>query len=92
MIERLKKSLNFVLLAFLAYAIKLLLVEASYADGMVLAVLASIHGYKSYLKATLDKKLDDAKLKEIKEDVQEMKSALSSLNITKIKPNNRKYF
>lgn len=93
MISKLK-SLNLVLIAFLAYSIKLLIVSSSFADGIVLAVLAGALSYSSYLKSIKKKELDQDELKDVKEDVQELKSSLSSLNIAKIKPDsyNKKYF
>ena len=71
------KSLNFTLLAFIAFTVKILVIDATIADSLIIAVLAGVYGYTQYLKRFQPYKLDDAVMK----DLVEVKSALSKMNI-----------
>ena len=84
------KSLNFTLLAFIAFTVKILVIDATIADSLIIAVLAGVYGYTQYLKRFQPYKLDDAVMK----DLVEVKSALSKMNIIRAteKLAEKKYF
>lgn len=88
MLSRLKKiQLNFALIAFLAYIVKILILEASFADAIVAGVLAGLYGYSLYLKRFQPYKLDE----EVRKDLTEVKNAMSKINFVKSQQNKR-YF
>lgn len=84
------KNLNFTLLAFIFFTIKILVIQATFADSLIMAVLAALYGYSQYLKRFQPYKLDEAVMK----DLVEVKSALSKLNMIRAteKMAEKKYF
>lgn len=91
MLEKLKKlQVNFALVAFLSYTVKTVVVTAAFPDSIIMAVLASVYGYTQYLKRFQPYNLDKA----VHNDLIEVKSALSKLNMIRAteKAADRKYF
>ena len=70
-------KVNFALIVFIAFAIKMLLIEPSYADSIITAVFAGLYGYTQYLKRFQPYNLDE----HIKADLVEVKTALSKLRM-----------
>lgn len=80
MLKQIKKiELNFALIAFIAFSVKVLVFDASIADSLILGVLSGLYGYTQYLKRFQPYNLDE----EVRADLSEVKSALSSLNMTR---------
>jgi hypothetical protein len=91
MIERLKSlQINFALVAFICFTIKVLAFSATIPDSIILLGLGSLYGYTQYLKRFQPYKLDDA----VARDLIEVKSALSKLNMIRAteKLAEKKYF
>lgn len=90
MLETLKKikfRLNFPLLAFMAYVVKMLVISPSFPDAIVMAVLAGLLGYKMRMQTLEPKPINE----NLKKDVQEIKNALSRANLAKA-TEPKKYF
>ena len=87
LLKRIQFKLNFPLLAFMAYVIKMLIISPSFPDAIIIGVLAGLLGYKMRLKLFEPKPVDD----QIKKDVQEIKNALSRVNLAKV-TEPKKYF
>jgi hypothetical protein len=88
MLKKIKEiKFNFALLAFVSYVIKMLILEPGYSDAIVIAVLAGLYGFKMKLQLMEPKKIDES----TKKDVQEIKNALSKVNLAKI-ADPKKYF
>lgn len=83
-------QVNFALMAFIAFMVKVMVLEASFADSIILGVLATLYGYTHYLKRFQPYNLDEA----VQKDLQEVKAALSKLNFAQSRENldKRKYF
>lgn len=77
-------------MAFIAFTIKMLVVNVSIADSIALAVLAGLYGYSQYLNRFQPFNLDEA----VKKDLIEVKSALSKLNLAQAteKATKKQYF
>ena len=91
MIENIKSlKVNFSLLAFLCFMIKVTAFNATIADSIILLGLGALYAYTQYLKKFQAYKLDDVVMK----DLAEVKSALSKINLYKAteKINEKKYF
>lgn len=91
MLEKLKSlKINFSLVAFLCFIVKMLVVDASIADSIIVIALGSVFAYSQYIQRFQPYKLDDAVMKEL----TEVKSALSVLNMKRIneKTNDKRYF
>lgn len=91
MLKKLKNlKINFALIAFMAYAVKMILVSASFADSIVMGVLAATYGYTQFLKRFQPYKLDET----VAQDLLEVKTALSKLKLSQSrdKLQKNKYF
>lgn len=91
MFKKLKDfKVNFALIAFLAFAIKMILIDPSFADGIVIAVLGAVYGYTRHLERFQVYNLDQ----EVANDLREVKTALSKLNLANSiqKKDGNKYF
>lgn len=91
MFNRLKDlNTNYVLIAFLAFMVKMLVVTPSPADSIIVAALGAVYGYTQYLKRFQPYKLDDV----VMNDLKEVKMALSKLKVvqTAEKMTDKKYF
>lgn len=89
--EKLKNiQMNYALVAFACFMVKMLVVDASIADAVIVLGLGGLYGYTQYLKRFQPYKLDDA----VARDLVEVKSALSKLNMVRSqdKKNNGQYF
>ncbi len=75
-----KIRINYALLAFFAYSVKLLIIEASYADGLVMSCLAALYGYKLRLQSIEPKEVNS----DIKKEFQEIKNAMSKIELAKL--------
>lgn len=82
--------INFALIVFGCFMIKVLFFEATVPDSIIVMVLGSVYGYSQYLKRFQPYKLDDAVMK----DLIEVKGALSKMNLVRSqeKMDNKKYF
>ena len=85
-----KVTINYSLLAFITFTVKMLILSPTYADSIIVCVLAGLYGYTQYLKKFQPFKLDKA----VEQDLLEVKSALSRLNLSRSadKLTNKKYF
>lgn len=83
-------QVNYALIAFLAYCVKMLAFTPSFADSIIVAVLAGLYGYTQYLKRFQPYNLDE----EVKKDIAEVKTALSTIKMaqTTEKMKQGKYF
>lgn len=72
-------QVNFALIAFACFTIKVLITQASLSDSLIIVVMGSLYGYTQYLKRFQPYKLDDAIVK----DLMEVKSALTKLNMVR---------
>lgn len=91
MLEKLKTlQVNYALIVFVAFAIKMLVTSPSIADATITLVFGSLYGYTQYLKRFQPYKLDEAVMR----DLAEVKSALSKINMTQAtgKLLDKKYF
>jgi len=91
MFEKIKSlKVNFVLFAFLAFMVKVLLFEASIADSIILLGLGTAYSYTQYLKKFQVYNLDEAVMAELKE----VKIALSKMKVLRAteKMTEKKYF
>ena len=81
---------NFALVAFICFAAKLLIVEASVADSLVCAVFGAVYTYGQYLARFKPHNLDEAVAKEL----LELRTAVSRINTIKAteKLTEKKYF
>lgn len=87
--ELIKKiKLNYALLAFLGYAVKLLVIEVSYPDALVIACMAALYGWKMRIQLMEPRKDINA---DVIKDVQEIKNALSKANVAKIATEKKNY-
>jgi hypothetical protein len=83
-------KVNCTLVAFCAFSVKMLVVQPTIADSLILLGLGAAHAYSQYLKRFQPYKLDDAVMK----DLIEVKSALSTIKLAKAHQNlqEKKYF
>lgn len=84
-------TFNFPLLTFIAFTIKVLVVNVSFPDAIVLLGLTAGFGYFQYLKRFQPYKLEDAIVK----DLLEVKQALSRMNLIRSqesKTSDKKFF
>jgi hypothetical protein len=91
MLEKIKSlQINFALIAFLAFMVKVLTTDASIADSIILLGLGTVYSYTQYLKRFQPYKLDDA----IIADLKEVKIAISKMNLIKAseKLTEKRYF
>jgi len=91
MLKKLKDlSLNYALIVFLIFVCKMIILTPSFADSIIVLVLASLYGYTQYLKQFQPYNLD----KEVAKDLMEVKSALSKMNLIQAtnKLKDKKYF
>lgn len=91
MLEKIKSlKINFALIAFLCFTIKMIALSASPSDSVVMVVLGALYGYTQYLKRFEPYKLEDAVMK----DLQEVKIALSQMKLRNAaeKMADKKYF
>lgn len=91
MLEKIKAlQVNFALIAFTCYMVKVLAVSTSISDSVILLGLGGLYGYTQYLKRFQPYKLDDAVMK----DLVEVKKALASINMVRAadKMTEKKYF
>jgi len=91
MLEKIKNlQVNITLIAFLCFVVKMLIVDATIADSIIVLGLGAFYSYSQYLKRFQPYKLDDA----VTRDLMEVKSALSKLNMVRAteKKNNGTYF
>jgi hypothetical protein len=80
MLEKIKSlQINFALIAFIAFTVKITLFSATFPDSIILLGLGMLYGYTQYLKRFQTYKLEDAVMK----DLHEVKAAISHLNIRK---------
>lgn len=89
--EKLKNlQVNYALVAFACFMVKVMVIQASLADSVILLGLGALYGYTQYLKRFQPYKLDEAIVK----DLLEVKSALSKLNMVRAteKMQDKKYF
>lgn len=90
MLKKLKEiNLNIPLIVFLGYSLKVLILSPSYPDAIVLAILSGVFAFKMRLEFLTPKvkPVSDS----IKEDIAQIKSALSKVNLSKISES-KKYF
>ena len=83
MLKKLKSAilgLNIPLLAFVAYTLKVLLISASFEDGLVLAIIAGLVGYKMKMDALKPEKPSQ----NLQNEVNEIKNALSKVNLASV--------
>lgn len=91
MMEKLKNAqVNIALVAFVCFTVKVLILEATFPDSIILLGLGTLFGYTQYLKRFQPYKLDDAVMK----DLIEVKSALSKMNMIRAteKLTEKRYF
>jgi len=83
-------QVNYALIAFIAFMIKVMLTEVSFADSIILGVVSGLYGYTQYLKRFQPVKLDETVVK----DLLEVKQTLSKLSLSQSRDNSdqRKYF
>jgi hypothetical protein len=89
--EKLKSlQINFALVAFICFTIKILAFSASFPDSIILLVLGGLYGYTQYLKRFQPYKLDEAVMR----DLIEVKTALSKMNMIRAteKAADKRYF
>jgi len=78
MLDKLKTlQVNFSLIAFIAFNIKMLITQPTFADSIIVLVLAGSLGYSQFIKRFQPYKLDEA----VQKDLLEVKSALSKMNM-----------
>lgn len=91
MLEKLKTlQVNYALIIFSAFAVKMLVTTPSIADSAIVLVFGALYGYTQHLKRFQPYKLEDAVMR----DLAEVKSALSKVNMTQAagKLIDKKYF
>jgi len=91
MLKKLRNlQVNFALIIFIAFSVKMLLFNATIADSLIVGILAGLYGYTQYLKRFQPYRLDDA----VQKDLNEVKSALTKLNMVRSadKLKGQKYF
>lgn len=91
MLEKIKSfPVNYSLLTFLCFTIKILAFEASFPDAIILLGLGAGYAYNQYLKRFQPYNLDEA----VMSDLREVKMALSKMNMVKSveKTEARRYF
>lgn len=83
-------QINFALLAFGCFAVKLLVTDASVADSIVCAVFGGVYGYTQYLGRFKPHNLDEIVAKEL----LELRTIVSRLHTIKAAENltQKKYF
>lgn len=94
MLEVLKKvKVNFALLAFLAYMIKMLFIAPSFPEVGIFFAVTAVYAFKMKLQLLEPKDLNKNKVEaeKMKLEIQELKKEISKLSIGKVtKP--QKYF
>lgn len=90
--EKLKSlQINFALLAFCLFTVKMMVISATIPDSIITLVLGSLYGYTQYLKRFQPYKLDEA----VAKDLLEVKAALSKMSLignSQKAAENKKYF
>ena len=80
MLNKLKTlQVNFSLIAFVAFNLKMLLTQPTIADSIIVLVLAGSVAYTQYIKRFQPVKLDES----VQKDLTEVKMALSKLNLVR---------
>lgn len=80
-------KINYSFLLLLAYLVKLLIFSADYPDALIIGFLAALYGYRMRIRLSEPRPIDD----KLKKDVEELKNALSKVNLSKI-AEPKKYF
>lgn len=91
MLEKIKSlKINFALVAFLCFTIKMIAISATPADSVIMLVLGALYGYTQYLRRFEPYKLEDA----VMNDLKEVKIALSQMKLRNAaeKMADKKYF
>ena len=91
MLEKIKSlKVNFALIIFSCFAVKMIIISATFADSIIMAVLSGLYGYTQYLRRFEPYKLEDAVMR----DLQEVKVALSHLKLKNAteKMSEKRYF
>ena len=81
--EKLKElvlGMNIPMIAFIVYTAKVVLISPTYPETIVLAIIAGVYGYKMKIDPFV-KNMQKPNDKLVK-DVQELKNALSKINIS----------
>ncbi|HEY8390186.1 MAG TPA: hypothetical protein VIL26_04455 [Clostridia bacterium] len=94
MLEVVKKvKVNFALLAFLAYTVKMLVIAPTFPEVGIFFAIAAVYAFKMKLQLLEPKDLNKNKIEaeKMKAEIQELKKEISKLSIGKVaKP--QKYF
>jgi hypothetical protein len=91
MLEKIKSlQVNFALVAFGCFMVKVLVFSATIPDSIILLGLGGLYGYSQYLKRFQPYKLDEAVMR----DLLEVKTALTKINMIRSaeKMTEKKYF
>lgn len=72
---------NVSLLAFTAFAVRLIAFGTNISDAVALLVFASLYGYEKWLKTKDFKPLDQVFIEETKKDLSDLKSNVSAIRI-----------
>lgn len=71
------KNVNYSLLAFFLFSIKLVVFGSSVSDAIALFALAGLYGFSLFLESKKETPIND----EIKKDLENVKSAVNALKI-----------
>lgn len=89
------EKINLLLLVFLVFGVKAVLVPATLETGLVLFVFGLVYSFGRYMDFRQPEKLPN-KLKtdfqKVSEEVKEIKAALSKVNLSKITKTDKRYF
>lgn len=73
-------SANIPMIAFSLYVIKALVFSASYPDAIILAIISGLYGYGMKMNLLVPRNVP----KDLEKDVQEIKNALSKVNLASV--------
>lgn len=84
-----KTKIEVTFFVLLSYLVKVLCLNASYADSIIILGLSGLYAYRMYLRSREPKVTADAKMRE---EIKELKNALSKVNLSSTLNNTKRYF
>lgn len=75
------KKINFALLAFVAFSVRMVAMGATFSEALVMLVLAGMYAYDRYLHFHPLRNSDKAWTEKVEKELAEVKSAVSAVKL-----------
>lgn len=75
------KNVNFALVAFIAFAVRMVAMGASISEALVMLVLAGLYGYDKWLNKSSDTLKEEQRVQKMERDIADLKSTIASIKL-----------